>query len=84
MDTIGINPKRSEGATPDQEVNQSYHYDLSELAASQILKLAHAVAKSQQQRVLAKRLKELINQAIANHHIDPTHMSEEWRRKFIV
>ncbi|GEM_PF-642040 len=67
---IGITYVKSEGETPDKEVN-SWHYDLIELSAAKLADLAkHLLPNSEPHRILAKEVLSSLIESGANDMID--------------
>jgi hypothetical protein len=80
---LGIQSERTEGNTPDQEVNQRWHYDLVEISADNHKALTKALLdQGQIGRILPKQLLRLIEQAIVSGHIDFDKLKPGMQKKF--
>jgi hypothetical protein len=75
---IPINP--SPGNTPDGEANVSWHRDLIELSAQNLLELAQAImARGEKARVSEREVRRLIGQAVASGRIERTRLQPRVR-----
>jgi hypothetical protein len=76
LSEINIKSEKKEGATIDIGVN-SWHRDLIELSAGQIMDLAEAIhTKAKRDRVPHLILKERIREAVTSGRIDPAKLKE--------
>lgn len=56
---LGISVEKSEGDTPDEEANKQWHYDLYDLSAQKLLKLAESLlGKVEPKAILKGKIKE--------------------------
>lgn len=76
LDDIGIDITRSRGVSVDDEANDRWHWDLVELTADKVYRLAQRVQQSAIERVLRKRVASLVSQAISCGWIDRKGVSE--------
>ena len=82
---LGIQSTQTDGTTPDQEVNRRWHYDLVGISADQHQALAQVLLEHGHiERILAKRLLGLIEQAIALGHIDFERLKPGIQKKLVV
>lgn len=59
LSEVGIKILKSNGQTPDNEVN-SWHYDLTEISVTKLASLAkHIVPSTKSRQILSKRVKEV-------------------------
>jgi len=82
---LGIQSEQTEGNTPDQEVNQRWHYDLVEISADSHQALTKALLdQGHISRILPKQLLRLIEQAIVSRYIDFDKLKPDMQKKFPV
>jgi hypothetical protein len=82
---LGIQSTQTDGNTPDQEVNRRWHYDLGEISADQHKALGNALLNQGHiDRILAKRLLGLIEQAIELGYIDFERLKPGMQKKLAV
>lgn len=81
---LGIRSQQTDGNTPDQEVNQQWHYDLVAISAAQHEALVKVLLEQESiHRVLPKRLFELLGHAIESGHIDFGRLKPGMQKKLI-
>ena len=79
---LGIQCQQSEGNTPDQEVNRRWHCNLVEISTDKHEALTKALLEQGHiDRILSKRLLELIGQAIELGNIDSERLKTGIRSK---
>jgi hypothetical protein len=70
LDGIGVKFDHEPGQTPDRDVNR-WHLDMIELSASGLLMFARTLyAHAQKERILEKRIRHLITEAVNSGHLD--------------
>lgn len=68
---LGLTIRKTDGDTPDSVANRSWHRDLTELSGRRVLNLATAIFhKSILERVPEKKIREWLNEAMANGNLD--------------
>jgi hypothetical protein len=70
---LGIRSKQTEGDTPDDAVNKTWHRDLVELTGTKVIRLAERLEA--QPRVSEKKVKEMLLKALRDGSLDRTKMS---------
>lgn len=71
LSEINIKVKHTEGDSPDEEANATWHYDLVELPASKLMELAKAIqANAEIGRFSEKQILQLVAQTVASGHVD--------------
>lgn len=81
VEDIGIKVEINEGATPYDKANR-WHRDLVELSANKLIKLAEIIlTKSHKERVLEKKILNLIKEAVKDGEIDRTKLKENIVKK---
>ena len=78
----GITFSFSPGETPDSYVNQM-HYDIINLTASQLAEVALAVWLGGRDRILEKKIKDRLKQALANQSLDRQKMKDKLLAKLV-
>ena len=68
---LGIMVDQSPGKMPDQTVN-GMHYELGRLTTKRLTQLADVVSAGEHKRILKKRIKELLKEAIDAGRLDRT------------
>ena len=67
--TLGIRIEQTPGETLDVEANRQWHRDLVELSATKLVELARVVMESYKDRILPKRVAQLVAQEIRSGRI---------------
>jgi hypothetical protein len=81
---LGVTIRQTDGETPDNVANHSWHRDLVELSAQTLLKFAVAIFyNSSVQRIQATRIGEWLNGGVANGEIDPLKLPQKLALKLI-
>jgi hypothetical protein len=75
--SIAISCIRSEGGTPYTQAN-AVHCDLIELTVSKVARLAHAIMPLKRVRVPEKRIKVLLQDALADGMLDRGRMNSKF------
>jgi hypothetical protein len=79
---IGLTINKTDGGTPDNLANRSWHRDLSKLSAQDVLKFAVAIFfQSIAQRIKAKKIEELLKAAVANGEVDSLKLTPRMAQK---
>ena len=76
FENLGLTPILIEGQTPDTLVN-SLHYDLKDLTARNVVRLAAVISRGRSDRILGKDVKGRLVDAINSGTINKTKMKPE-------
>ena len=81
LERFGITVQQTPGITPDSRVN-NLHYELGKLTVDRLVQLATIISIETPKRILEKRIKILLREAVSTGQLNNTNaMSQKMREK---